>query len=512
MRGWSSCASCVRQAITEARKQPQSAKGAARRLFAGAQRADADRHREATYTATVNKPKPLHVIILAAGQGTRMQSAKPKVLQGLGGRPMLGHVIDAARELGAEAIHIVVGHGASAVRAWADAAYGDGCLQWATQHEQKGTAHAVQQALPQIAVGAQVLVLYGDVPLVTPSMLRELVAAGAQTLAIATVELAVPRGYGRIVRNRQRLVRGIVEEKDATARQRTITEVNTGLMCAPAKRLRGWLARVRDHNASGEFYLTDIVAMAAKAGLEVATIAAEPSEVEGANDRVQLARLERLLQGRRAGALMRAGVALADPARFELRGSLVHGRDVAIDVGCVFEGEVELADDVQIGPYCVLRDVRLGAGSIVHAHSVLEGCVAQAGCVIGPFARVRPSTRLAAGAHVGNFVELKNTELGAGSKANHLAYVGDATVGARTNIGAGVITCNYDGAHKHATTIGDDVFVGSDTQLVAPVTVHDGATIGAGSTITREVPAGGLTIARAREQKTLSGWKRPRKT
>lgn len=469
--------------------------------------------RQAHYTAPVKRKAsaPLHVVILAAGQGTRMMSARPKVLQLLAGRPMLGHVIDAARALEAAAIHLVVGHGADAVRAWTEGAYPGAPLHWALQAEQKGTAHAVQQALPQIPDAAQVLVLYGDVPLVSPAMLRDLVAAG-RALALATVELDAPRGYGRIVRDRRRRVTGIVEEKDATAKQRAIREVNTGLMSAPAERLRGWLTKVKNKNASGEFYLTDVVAMAAKAGLAIATVAADPAEVEGANDRAQLARLERLLQARQAAALMQDGLALADPVRFDLRGRLVHGRDVSVDVGCVLEGEVELGEGVRIGPYCVLRDVRLGAGTVVHAHSVLEGCTAEADCVIGPYARVRPTTRLAAGAHVGNFVEVKNSALGAGTKANHLAYVGDAEVGARTNIGAGVITCNYDGANKHLTTIGDDVFVGSDTQLVAPVTVHDGATIGAGSTITRDVPAGGLTIARAREQKTLPGWQRPRKT
>ncbi len=457
------------------------------------------------------KSAPLHAIILAAGQGTRMKSAKPKVLHELGGKAMLGHVVDRARELGAAGIHVVVGHGAAQVRDWAAAHYGEGALRWAEQREQKGTAHAVQQAMPQIPDGAQVLVLYGDVPLVSVATLRELVTAGARTLAVATVELADPFGYGRILRDRGRRVTGIVEEKDATPRQRAIREINTGLLAVPAKRLRGWLAKVKNGNAKGEYYLTDIVAMAAKGGLKVATVAAHAAEVEGANDRAQLARLERVLQQRQAAALLQAGVALLDPARFDLRGALRCGRDVTIDVGCVFEGEVTLGDDVKIGPHCVLRNVTLGAGSVVHAHSVLDGCTAEHDCVIGPFARVRPTTRLAAGSHVGNFVEVKNAALGAGTKANHLAYVGDARVGARTNIGAGVITCNYDGASKHVTTIGDDVFVGSDTQLVAPVTVHDGATIGAGSTITRDVPAGGLTIARAREQKTLAGWQRPKK-
>ncbi|NKF20762.1 bifunctional UDP-N-acetylglucosamine diphosphorylase/glucosamine-1-phosphate N-acetyltransferase GlmU [Solimonas sp. C16B3] len=453
----------------------------------------------------------MHAVILAAGQGTRMKSAKPKVLHELGGKPMLGHVIDAAQALGAAAIHVVVGHGAEQVRAWAASADAGSTLQWAEQREQKGTAHAVQQAMPQIPDDAQVLILYGDVPLVSADSLRALVQAGRKTLALATVELDGPQGYGRIVRNRQKRVTGIVEQKDATPRQRAIREVNTGLMSAPAKRLRGWLAKVGNDNAAGEFYLTDIVAMAVKAKLEVATVTADANEVEGANDRLQLARLERLLQQRQVDALMRAGVAFADPSRFDLRGRFEHGRDVSIDIGCIFEGDVVLGDGVRIGAYSILRDVRLGSGTVVQPHSMLDGCEAGADCVIGPFARVRPSTTLAAGAHLGNFVEVKNAALGTETKANHLAYVGDASIGARTNIGAGVITCNYDGANKHRTIIGDDVFVGSDTQLVAPVTVKDGATIGAGSTITRDVPGGGLTIARAREQKTVSGWQRPRK-
>ncbi|WP_020648163.1 bifunctional UDP-N-acetylglucosamine diphosphorylase/glucosamine-1-phosphate N-acetyltransferase GlmU [Solimonas variicoloris] len=456
-------------------------------------------------------PAPLHVIILAAGQGTRMKSARPKVLHEIAGRAMLGHVIDAAQQLAPAGIHVVVGHGGEMVRAWARDHVAGVPLHWAEQAEQLGTAHAVQQAMPQIPDAAQVLILYGDVPLVRAATLAALIEAGRRTLALLTVELTDPAGYGRILRNRGRAITAIVEDKDATARQRAIREVNTGLMSVPAKRLRGWLARVKNRNAKGEYYLTDIVGMAVKAGLKVVAASAVPDEVEGANDRAQLARLERLYQARQASALLADGLALADPARFDLRGQLTHGRDVFVDVGCVLEGTVVLGEGVHIGPYCVLRDVTLGAGTRVHAHSVLEGCTAGADCVIGPFARVRPTTQLADGSHVGNFVEIKNAQLGAGTKANHLAYVGDATIGSRTNIGAGVITCNYDGANKHRTTIGDDVFVGSDTQLVAPVAVGDGATIGAGSTITRDVPGGGLTIARAREQKTLASWKRPRK-
>ena len=455
---------------------------------------------------------PLHVVILAAGQGTRMKSTKPKVLHEIAGKPMLGHVIDAARTLGAAGIHVVIGHGAEPVRRWAANTYGiEVNLCWAEQAEQKGTAHAVQQALPPIPEAAQVLVLYGDVPLTPVTTLRALVAAGHEALALLTTELADPTGYGRIVRDPHGAVAAIVEDKDASAAQRGIREINTGLLTAPAAQLRRWIDRVDNANAKQEYYLTDIVAMAVAERYAVSSVHAEAADVEGANDRAQLARLERRCQQQQAQALMREGLALADPARFDLRGTLRHGRDVFIDVGCVLEGDIELGDGVQLGPYCVLRNVKLGAGTLVAAHSVLEDCVAGVDCRIGPFARLRPGAQLDAEVHVGNFVEIKKSRLGRASKANHLAYVGDAVIGARTNVGAGVITCNYDGANKHETRIGDDVFIGSDTQLVAPVTVGDGATIGAGSTITREVPAGGLTIARAREQKTVANWKRPKK-
>lgn len=457
-------------------------------------------------------PAPLHVIILAAGQGTRMKSALPKVLQPIAGKAMLGHVIDAASALGAAGIHIVIGHGAEQVKDWARAQYGkDAPLHWAHQAQQLGTAHAVLQALPQIPDKAQVLVLYGDVPLVSLSALQNLCAAGARTLALMSVTLADASGYGRILRNRAGAITGIVEDKEASAKQKLIREINTGLLSVPAAHLRRWLPKVKNDNAKGEYYLTDIVAMAVKGGMTVASVGATPEEVEGANDRLQLARLERYYQLRQAEGLMREGLSLADPVRFDLRGTLKAGRDVKIDVGCVLEGAVELGEGVQLGAYCVLRNVRVAAGTIINSHSVLEDCEIGADCRIGPFARIRPGSVLAAEAHVGNFVELKNAQLGPGAKANHLAYVGDAQVGGKTNIGAGVITCNYDGANKHQTVIGEDVFVGSDTQLVAPVRVGDGATIAAGSTITRDVPAGGLTIARAREQKTVPGWKRPRK-
>lgn len=455
----------------------------------------------------------LHCVVLAAGQGTRMNSALPKVLHPVGGRPMLMHVLDAAAALHAAAIHVVHGHGGEQVRSACEHGWASPqMLRWAHQAEQKGTAHAVLQAMPEVPDDAVVLVMYGDVPLVAPATLQALLDAGRRTLAVLTVELDDPAGYGRIVRNRDGAVTGIVEEKDANARQRRIREVNTGFIAAPARRLRGWLAKVRNDNAKGEFYLTDVVALAVRDRLKVATVtAASADEVEGANDRVQLARMERRFQLGQAQALLRAGVTLADPARFDLRGTLLHGRDVTIDVGCVFEGQVELGDGVRIGPHCVLRDVRIGAGSLVDAHSVLEQAVAGRDCRIGPFARLRPAAALGDEVHIGNFVEVKKVRLGRGSKANHLAYLGDGEVGSGVNIGAGTIFCNYDGANKHRTVIEDDAFIGSDSQLVAPVRVGKGATVGAGSTIVRDVPAGGLTVCRAREQKTYPSWQRPRK-
>jgi bifunctional UDP-N-acetylglucosamine pyrophosphorylase/glucosamine-1-phosphate N-acetyltransferase len=461
----------------------------------------------------MSKNAALHCIVLAAGQGTRMKSALPKVLHPVGGRPMLAHVLSAAEALDAAAIHVVHGHGGEQVRAWCERdGVGAGKLSWAHQAEQMGTAHAVQQAMPQVPDDAVVLVMYGDVPLIAPGTLQALLEAGRRTLAILTVELADPTGYGRILRNRQGAVTGIVEEKEASARQKRIGEVNTGFIAAPAKRLRAWLAKVRNDNAKGEYYLTDVVALAVKDRLKVATVAAaNADEVEGANDRLQLARMERRFQFAQAEALLRDGLTIADPSRFELRGTLRHGRDVSIDVGCVFEGRVELGDGVRIGPYCVLRDVRIGSGTIVESHSVLEQAVAGRDCRIGPFARLRPEASLADEVHIGNFVEVKKVRMGRASKANHLAYLGDGEVGSDVNIGAGTIFCNYDGANKHLTVIEDEAFIGSDTQLVAPVRVGKGATIGAGSTIAKDVPAGGLTICRAREQKTFAAWQRPRK-
>ncbi len=447
-----------------------------------------------------------HIVILAAGQGTRMRSALPKVLQPLAGRPLLAHVLACARRLAPAGLHVVYGHGGEQV----PAALGADDVAWVLQAEQLGTGHAVAQALPGIADEATVLVLYGDVPLIAPETLSGLIdAAGADGMALLTVELEDPAGYGRIVRDAGGGVLRIVEEKDATQAERALTEVNTGILAAPAGRLRGWLARVGNDNSQREYYLTDVVGLAVDDGHAVtARRAAAAEEVLGVNTRGQLARLERHLQRRQAERVMGEGATLADPARFDLRGSLAVGRDVYIDVGCVFEGEVILADGVHVGAYCVLRDTRLGAGTRVESHCVLESAIVGAGCSVGPFARLRPQTVLGDGARVGNFVETKKVRLGDGSKVNHLSYVGDAEVGRGTNIGAGTITCNYDGHAKHTTRIGDDVFIGSDTQLVAPVTVGDGATVGAGTTVTRDVPAGSLAVTRA-PQRTLADWRRP---
>lgn len=455
----------------------------------------------------------VHALILAAGRGTRMHSDLPKVLHTVGGQPMLAHVLRAAAALDAPT-HLVLGHGADAVQAWlARPDAGVATPQAiAMQAEQLGTAHAVQQALPGVPDDARVVILYGDVPLIGADLLQALAQAADGALALVTATLPDPSGYGRILRNAAGQVTGIVEHKDANDAQRAITEINTGLLAAPAGALKRWIAQVRSDNANREYYLTDVVALAVADGMLVRTVSApQPDEVEGVNDRVQLARAERLYQQRQATRLMRAGVQLADPARFDLRGELIAGRDVFIDVGVIIEGRVELADGVRVGAYTLLKDVRLGRGSVVQAHCVLEGLAAGADCRIGPFARVRPDSTFADEVHIGNFVEVKKGALGHGTKAGHLAYIGDATVGADVNISAGVITCNYDGANKHQTVIGDGAFIGTDTQLVAPVTIGERAFIAAGSTITREVPADALAVCRARDQKTIANWKRPSK-
>ena len=448
----------------------------------------------------------LSIVILAAGQGTRMKSDLPKVLHPLAGRPLLQHVVETARELEAANIHVVYGHGGERVRE----ALSGLEVEWVEQAEQLGTGHAVDQALPGVPDDHRVLVLYGDVPLITTETLARLLKfSGDDGVGVLTMEPADPFGYGRIIRDDADQVTRIVEQKDASHRELGIREVNTGIITAPSAKLKAWLARVGNDNAQGEYYLTDIIAMARGERVSVCGVKShDPMEAEGVNDRVQLAALERHYQWREAERLMRGGVTLIDPARFDLRGELSCGRDVTIDVNCIFEGRVELGDGASIGPNCLIRDSRIGAGVVVRANSVIEQAVTGSGGFIGPFSRIRPGTELADGAHIGNFVEVKNSRIGAGSKVNHLTYIGDTDMGEGVNIGAGTITCNYDGANKHRTVIGDRVFVGSASQLVAPVRVGDDATIGAGSTITRDAPADALTLSRTK-QSTLDGWKRP---
>lgn len=453
---------------------------------------------------------PLHVVILAAGQGTRMRSGLPKVLHSIAGTPMLGHVLRCAAQLGAEKCHIVVGHGAAQIRQWAAKHSAD--MVFAEQKQQLGTAHAVLQAMPNIPDEAQVLILYGDVPLIESGTLKELLAEAGAKLGVLTADADDPAGYGRILRHRSGSVQAIVEEKDASPDQRKISEINTGVMCAPASLLRNWLQQVRKDNAKAEYYLTDIVALAAKDRIgTVAVMAASLAEVSGVNDRAQLAEQERVFQRRQASELMRLGTSLSDPARLDVRGSLLCGQDVHLDVGVVIEGEVELGDNVYVGPYTLLRNAKIGSDTRIESHCVVDDAIVGRGCRIGPFARLRPQARLANEVHVGNFVEIKKSSLGDGAKANHLAYIGDATVGSKVNIGAGVITCNYDGANKHQTVIGDGAFIGTDTQLIAPVTIGPGAYIAAGSSIARDAPPDQLTICRARDQRAFKGWKRPEK-
>jgi bifunctional UDP-N-acetylglucosamine pyrophosphorylase/glucosamine-1-phosphate N-acetyltransferase len=450
----------------------------------------------------------LNVVILAAGQGKRMHSNLPKVLHPIAGKALVQHVIDTARSLAPVCLCVVYGHGGDAVRAALPA----DDLAWALQEPQLGTGHAVQQALPHIAADGVTLVLYGDVPLTRAETLKRLLAAAENGLAMLTVELADPTGYGRIVRNAAGHVVRIVEQKDASAEEKTICEVNTGIMAIPTARLAGWLASLSNNNAQGEYYLTDVIAAAVAAGVPVSAVQPQGKdsewEVLGVNSKVQLAELERVQQRRIADALLESGVRLADPARIDVRGQLACGRDVAIDVNCVFEGQVELADAVDIGPNCVLKNVKIGAGARIAAFSHLEDAVVGPDCIIGPYARLRPGAELGPEVHIGNFVEIKNSKIAAQSKANHLAYIGDARIGERVNVGAGTITCNYDGANKHLTVIEDDAFIGSDTQLVAPVTVGRGATLGAGTTLTKDAPPDALTVSRPK-QMSLAGWQRP---
>jgi bifunctional UDP-N-acetylglucosamine pyrophosphorylase/glucosamine-1-phosphate N-acetyltransferase len=449
----------------------------------------------------------MNIVILAAGQGKRMHSNLPKVLHPVAGKALAQHVIDTARTLSPEKLIVVYGHGGDVVKATLAAPD----LAWAEQAQQLGTGHAVAQALPELGTAAQTLVLYGDVPLTTAATLKRLLQAGKDGLAILTVDLVDPSGYGRIVRDAGGKVQRIVEQKDATDEEKTIREINTGIMVMPTARLADWLGKLKNDNAQGEYYLTDVVALAVAEGLPVRTAQPEGEwEVLGVNSKVQLAELERQHQRNIADQLLVAGVRLADPARIDIRGELSHGRDVAIDVGCVFEGKVELGDAVEVGPYCVMKNVKVGAGTRIAAFCHFEDAIIGPDGVLGPYARLRPGTELGPEVHIGNFVEVKKSTIGAQSKANHLAYIGDAEIGQRVNVGAGTITCNYDGANKFKTIIEDDVFIGSDTQLVAPVTVGRGATLGAGTTLTKDAPPDALTVSRPR-QMTLPGWQRPQK-
>ena len=449
----------------------------------------------------------MNIIILAAGQGKRMHSNLPKVLHPIAGKALVSHVIDTARSLSPQTLCLVYGHGGDAVRTTLAAPD----LAWALQEPQLGTGHAVQQALPHLKGDGTTLVLYGDVPLIQAETLKRLLQAAQDALAILTVELADPSGYGRIVRNAKGDVVRIVEQKDSTPEERSIREINTGIMAMPTARLGEWLGRLSNDNAQQEYYLTDIDSMAVADGLPIHT--ANPKhawEVLGVNSKVQLAELERIAQRNAAEALMESGVRLADPARFDVRGELVCGRDVFIDVNCVFEGKVVLDEAVEVGPNCVIKNARIGAGTRLAAYTHIEDAVVGPDGRIGPFARLRPGAELAEDVHIGNFVEIKKSTIAAHSKANHLAYIGDAIIGSRVNIGAGTITCNYDGANKFQTIIEDDAFIGSDTQLVAPVKVGRGATLGAGTTLTKDAPADTLTISRAK-QLSIPGWRRPTK-
>lgn len=457
--------------------------------------------------------RPLSVVVLAAGQGTRMKSSLPKVLHTIAGRPLVEHVIQDALELNATGIHVVYGHGGEQVQQ-ALSAYD---LVWAEQAEQLGTGHAVEQALPAIPDEHLVLLLYGDVPLITVSTLRRLLSAsvlenGDDALALLTAKLDEPKGYGRIVRDGEDnsgTVQAIVEQKDASEAQLAINEINTGMLAVKADLLKKWISKLDNNNAQGEFYLTDIVALAVADNVAVNT--ANPSEIceiEGVNNKCQLADLERAFQLRQARRLMEDGLTLRDPNRFDLRGELMIGRDVVIDINVVVEGRVELGDGVTIGPNVVLKNVCMGSGTKVEANCVLEDSIVGTNCAIGPFARLRPQTRLSDRVRIGNFVEIKKSDIADDSKVNHLSYVGDTIMGSNVNVGAGTITCNYDGAKKHQTIIGDNVFIGSDTQLIAPVTIASGSTIGAGSTITRDTPCNALTLSRVK-QTSIDGWTRP---
>ena len=447
----------------------------------------------------------LEIIVLAAGQGKRMRTARPKILHPLAGQPLLAHVLEAARRLSPDKTIVVHGHGAEEVRA----AFGEAGVEWVLQAEQLGTGHAVQQAMPRISSGADVLILYGDVPLVRPETLRRLASAAGEGVAVLTAELEDPAGYGRIVRDAKGRVARIVEQKDASAHELALREINAGFMAMSARRLSAWIEKLTNRNAQQEYYLTDVVTLAVAEGAPVTAVKAEHAwEIAGVNSKRELAQLERQYQMLQAETLLEAGVMLADPARIDVRGKLICGTDVAIDVNCVFEGNVSLGNGVRIGPNCVLRNVSVEAGTEILAFSHLEESQVGARCRLGPYARLRPGTSLSEDVHVGNFVEVKASRLGRGSKASHLTYIGDSDVGKNVNIGAGTITCNYDGVAKHRTVIEDDCFIGSDATLVAPVRIARGSYIGAGSTINKDTPAGQLTVARAR-QVSIPAWKPP---
>jgi len=445
------------------------------------------------------------IVILAAGQGTRMRSALPKVLHPLADKPLIRHVLDTALQLKPENIYLVYGHGGELVKA-ATAEY---AVRYVEQAEQLGTGHAVMQAMPEIPDDHQVMVLYGDVPLIGLETLQSMMQLTDDTLGLLTVELEQPTGYGRIVRTLDGKVQRIVEEKDADVSIKKIKEINTGIMSVPAGRLHQWLAGLKNDNAQGEYYLTDVISLAVQAGLTVQTFTPETlEEVQGVNDHIQLSTLERYYQNQQALNLMRNGVTLRDPARIDVRGELTTGQDVLIDVNVVLEGKVELGERVNIAANCVIRNAKIGNDVEILPHSVIEDAVVETGCRIGPFARIRPDTHLAEHVHIGNFVEVKKSTVAQGSKINHLSYVGDSEVGSEVNIGAGTITCNYDGANKHKTIIGDRAFIGSDTQLVAPVNIGADVTIGAGATITKNVESGCLALTRS-PQKSIPNWPRP---
>lgn len=448
----------------------------------------------------------LNIIILAAGKGTRMHSSQPKVLHEVGGKSLLEHVIDCANSLNPSKIIVVYGFGGEQVKA----AFQQENLVWAEQKEQLGTGHAVQQALPHLEENSKTLILLGDVPLISSEACKALLAQANNQLMIQSFNKPSPTGYGRIVRNEQGLVRAIVEEKDATRAQRTINEVNSGIMAMPTKQLTNWLSRLSNDNTQQEYYLTDIVGFAVENNMLVnADIADDEWSVTGVNSKQDLALIERVYQQRQAQLLLKKGVTLLDPARIDIRGQLETEKDVTIDVGCLFEGQVQLGEGVKIGAYCIIKNANIASGTTIAPFTHIDDATIGENSKIGPYARLRPGTVLSNETHIGNFVELKNARVDTGSKINHLSYVGDASVGENVNIGAGVITCNYDGANKFRTVIEDNVFVGSDSQLVAPVTIRQGATIAAGSTITKDTPADALTLCRAREQKSIIGWKRP---